>query len=163
MIALKDAMTNLPNAVTLQVQRLPHSEGLALPAYQSQGSAGMDLAAAIPDGQMITLPPGSHALVPTGLAVAIPPGFEMQIRPRSGLANKHGITVLNTPGTIDSDYRGEIQIMLINLGREPFEINRGERIAQVIIAPIVQAVITEVSTLDITDRGTGGFGSTGTR
>ena len=162
MIALKDAMTNLPNAITLQVQRLPHSEGLALPAYQSQGSAGMDLAAAIPDGQVITLPPGNHALVPTGLAVAIPPGFEMQIRPRSGLANKHGITVLNTPGTIDSNYRGEIQIMLINLGPEPFEIIRGERIAQAIIAPVIQAVIAEVSALDATDRGADGFGSTGT-
>jgi dUTP diphosphatase len=161
MIALKGAMTNYQNAITLQVQRLPNGEGLALPVYQSPGSAGMDLAAAVPDGQATTLAPGSHTLVPTGLAVAIPSGYEMQIRPRSGLANKHGITVLNTPGTIDSDYRGEIKIMLINLGSEPFEITRGERIAQAVIAPVMQAVVAEVSTLDETDRGAGGFGSTG--
>jgi len=162
MIALKEAMTDHQPAIILKVQRLSHGEGLSLPAYQSQGSAGMDLAAAIPDGQKVTLAPGNHALVPTGLAVAIPPGFEMQIRPRSGLANKHGITVLNTPGTIDSDYRGEVKIMLINLGPGPFEITRGERIAQAIIAPVFQATINEVATLDETDRGTGGFGSTGT-
>jgi dUTP diphosphatase len=161
MIALKDAMTNNQDAITLQVQRLPNGEGLALPVYQSPGSAGMDLAAAVPDDKVITLAPGSHTLVPTGLAVAIPPGYEMQIRPRSGLANKHGITVLNTPGTIDSDYRGEIKIMLINLGSESFEITRGERIAQAVIAPVMQAVVAEVSTLDETDRGAGGFGSTG--
>ena len=148
--------------IDLQIQRLAHSEGLALPTYQTVGSAGMDLAAAVPDGVPLRLSIGARALVPTGLAFAMPTGFEMQIRPRSGLAHKHGITVLNTPGTIDSDYRGEVQIMLVNLGEQPFEITRGERIAQAVIAPIVQARITEVKTLDQTDRGTGGFGSTGT-
>jgi len=154
-------MTTTPT-ISLLVQRLPHSAGLALPAYQTAGSAGMDLAAAVPAGQPVTLRPGARALVPTGLTVALPPGCEMQIRPRSGLAFKHGITVLNSPGTIDSDYRGEIQVMLINHGHQPFEIGRGERIAQAVIANVIQAAIIEVDTLDETARGAGGFGSTGT-
>ncbi len=154
-------MASETNTIYLQIQRLPHSEGLALPAYQTVGSAGMDLAAAVAEGAPLQLLPGKRALVPTGLAVAVPVGFEMQIRPRSGLAHKHGVTVLNTPGTIDSDYRGEVQVMLINLGDAPFEITRGERIAQAVIAPVVQATIIEVATLDETARGAGGFGSTG--
>lgn len=145
----------------LQIRRLTHSQGLALPAYQTEGSAGMDLAAAVAEDAPIELQPGKRALVPTGLAVAVPAGFEMQIRPRSGLAHKHGVTVLNTPGTVDSDYRGEVQVMLINLGDTPFEIRRGERIAQAVLAPVVQAEVTEFDTLDETARGTGGFGSTG--
>ncbi|MFT5507395.1 MAG: dUTP pyrophosphatase [Hyphomicrobiaceae bacterium] len=154
-------MASETNTIYLQIQRLPHSEGLALPAYQTVGSAGMDLAAAVAEGAPLQLLQGKRALVPTGLAVAVPVGFEMQIRPRSGLAHKHGVTVLNTPGTIDSDYRGEVQVMLINLGDAPFEITRGERIAQAVIAPVVQATIIEVATLDETARGAGGFGSTG--
>jgi dUTP pyrophosphatase len=154
-------MNQEPQSVELRIKRLPHSVGLALPAYQTAGSAGMDLAAAV--SEPLLLAPGSRALVATGLAFAVPAGFEMQIRPRSGLAHKHGITVLNTPGTIDSDYRGEVQVMLINHGDEPFEIVRGERIAQAIIAPIVQARIVEVDVLDETIRGDGGFGSTGVR
>jgi dUTP pyrophosphatase len=154
-------MTSATNTIRLQIQRLPHSEGLALPAYQTEGSAGMDLAAAVTQGVPLKLMPGKRALVPTGLAVAVPAGFEMQVRPRSGLAHKHGVTVLNTPGTIDSDYRGEVQVMLINLGDAPFEIARGERIAQAVIAPVVQAAIDEVAALDETTRGAGGFGSTG--
>ena len=154
-------MTSETNTIQLQIQRLAHSVGLALPAYQTEGAAGMDLAAAVADEAPLKLMPGKRTLVPTGIAVAVPAGFEMQIRPRSGLAHKHGVTVLNTPGTIDSDYRGEVQIMLINLGDAPFEITRGERIAQAVIAPVIQATIAEVTTLDETVRGAGGFGSTG--
>jgi dUTP pyrophosphatase len=143
----------------VQILRLPHSEGLALPAYETAGSAGMDLRAAVTDP--LTLSPGMRAAIPTGLAFAIQHGFEVQIRPRSGLALKNGITCLNTPGTIDSDYRGEVKVILINLGLEPFTINRGDRIAQIVIAPIVQAEVLEVETLDETLRGAGGFGSTG--
>ena len=145
----------------LRIQRLPHAEGLALPAYETAGSAGMDLRAALAEDQPLTLQPGARALVPTGLKIALEPGFEAQVRPRSGLALKHGITCLNTPGTIDSDYRGEAGVILINLGDQPFEIRRGERIAQMIIARHEQAVVSEVETLDETARGTGGFGSTG--
>lgn len=147
--------------IDLKLRRLPHAQNLALPTYQTKGAAGMDLVAAVPLDQPITLAAGSRAMVPTGLACAVPPGHEMQIRPRSGLAAKHGITVLNTPGTIDSDYRGEIQVILINLGDQPFEIKRGERIAQAVIAPFVQVGLVEVDALDETDRGPGGFGSTG--
>ena len=143
----------------VQILRLPHSEGLALPAYETKGAAGMDLRAAVTEP--LTLAPGARAAVPTGLAFAVPQGFEAQIRPRSGLAFKHGITCLNTPGTIDSDYRGEVKVILINLGQEPFVIERGDRIAQIIIAPVVQAELLEVETLDVTLRGLGGFGSTG--
>ena len=143
----------------VQILRLAHSEGLALPAYETKGAAGMDLRAAVTEP--LTLAPGARAAVPTGLAFAVPQGFEAQIRPRSGLAFKHGITCLNTPGTIDSDYRGEVKVILINLGQEPFVIERGDRIAQIIIAPVVQAELLEVETLDLTLRGLGGFGSTG--
>ncbi|MFC0634050.1 dUTP diphosphatase [Brevundimonas balnearis] len=141
--------------------RLPHAEGLSLPAYETAGSAGMDLRAAVPEDQPVTLPPGARALVPTGLKMALEPGFEAQVRPRSGLALKHGITCLNSPGTIDADYRGEVGVILANLGQEPFVIRRGERIAQMVIAACVQAAVSEVESLDQTARGEGGFGSTG--
>jgi len=146
---------------TLRIQRLPHSEGLALPAYETTGSAGMDLRAAVPAEAPLTLAPGARALVPTGLKIALEPGWEAQVRPRSGLALKHGITCLNSPGTIDSDYRGEVGVILINHGAEPFVIQRGERIAQMVIAQHAQALIAEVDSLDETARGAGGFGSTG--
>ena len=146
---------------TLRLQRLPHSEGLALPAYETVGSAGMDLRAAVAEDAPMTLAPGARALVPTGLKIALEPGYEAQVRPRSGLALKHGITCLNSPGTIDSDYRGEVGVILVNLGHEPFVIRRGERIAQMVIARHEQATVAEVETLDDTARGAGGFGSTG--
>lgn len=145
--------------VTLELKRLEHGRDLPLPAYQSLLAAGLDLLAAV-DGK-ITLAPGARALVPTGLAMALPAGFEAQVRPRSGLAAKHGVTVLNTPGTIDADYRGEVKVILINLGDDPFEISRGDRIAQMVIAPVLQADIVEVEALSETERGSGGFGSTG--
>ena len=143
------------------IVRLAHGEGLDLPAYETPGSAGMDLRAAIPDGERLMIRPGKRALVPTGLIFEIPAGFEAQIRPRSGLAFKNGITCLNTPGTIDSDYRGEVQVLLINLGEEKFAIERGMRIAQMVLAPVVQAVVTETELATVTGRGAGGFGSTG--
>lgn len=146
---------------TLRIQRLPHSAGLALPAYETAGSAGMDLRAAVAEDAPVTLEPGARGLIPTGLKIALQPGFEAQVRPRSGLALKHGITCLNTPGTIDSDYRGEVGVILVNLGQEPFVIRRGERIAQMVIARHEQAAISEVDSLDETARGAGGFGSTG--
>lgn len=146
---------------TLRIERLPHSAGLALPAYETVGSAGMDLRAAVAEDAPVTLAPGARALIPTGLKIALEPGFEAQVRPRSGLALKHGITCLNSPGTIDSDYRGEVGVILINHGDLPFEIRRGERIAQMVIAWHEQAAITEVAALDETARGSGGFGSTG--
>ena len=145
--------------VKLELKRLEHGRDLPLPAYQSVLAAGLDLLAAV-DGKM-TLAPGARALVPTGLAMALPAGYEAQVRPRSGLAAKHGVTVLNTPGTIDADYRGEVKVILINLGEDPFEISRGDRIAQMVIAPVLQADIVEVEVLSETERGTGGFGSTG--
>ncbi len=144
---------------TLQLKRLEHGKDLPLPAYQSELAAGLDLLAAVDDP--VTLAPGQRALVPTGLSMALPAGFEAQVRPRSGLAPKHGVTVLNTPGTIDADYRGEVKVILINLGDAAFEITRGERIAQMVIAPVLQAEITEVAVLSDTERGVGGFGSTG--
>lgn len=144
----------------VRVERLPHAEGLPLPAYETEGSAGMDLRAAVPDDQPLTLAPGARALVPTGLKIALEPGFEAQVRPRSGLALKHGITCLNSPGTIDSDYRGEVGVILANLGAEPFVIRRGERIAQMVIARHARAEWAEGG-LDDTARGAGGFGSTG--
>jgi dUTP pyrophosphatase len=146
---------------TLRIQRLPHSEGLALPAYETTGSAGMDLRAAVPADAPLTLAPGARALVPTGLKIALEPGWEAQVRPRSGLALKQGVTCLNSPGTIDSDYRGEVGVILINHGAEPFVIQRGERIAQMVIAAHAQAIIAEAESLDETARGAGGFGSTG--
>ena len=147
----------------MRVVRLPHAQGLDLPAYGTAGSAGMDLRAAVPDDAPITLEPGRRALVPTGLAIAVPEGHEAQIRPRSGLAIKHGVTCLNTPGTIDSDYRGEVQVILINHGHEPFVIRRGERIAQMVVAAYARLEWEEVTSLDDTTRGAGGFGSTGKR
>jgi dUTP pyrophosphatase len=144
---------------TIRVRRLAHNQDLPLPAYETPLSAGQDLRAAV--SEPVTLAPMQRTLVPTGLAIAIPPGFEVQVRPRSGLALKHGITCLNSPGTVDADYRGEIQVILINLGQEPFTINRGDRIAQMILAPVTQGQWEEVAELDATQRGTGGFGSTG--
>lgn len=146
---------------TIAVRRLPHAEGLPLPAYETSGSAGMDLRAAVPEDEPLVLRPGARLLAPTGLCIAIPQGFEVQVRPRSGLAAKHGVTCLNTPGTIDSDYRGEVKVILINLGEEEFVIRRGERIAQMVVAPVAQAGWVEVDDLDETTRGAGGFGSTG--
>jgi dUTP pyrophosphatase len=146
---------------TVRVERLPNAEGLPLPAYETGGSAGMDLRAAVPEDAPVTLEPGARALVPTGLKIALDPGYEAQVRPRSGLALKHGLTCLNAPGTIDSDYRGEVGVILINHGQEPFVIRRGERIAQMVIARHEQATLVEVGALDETARGAGGFGSTG--
>jgi dUTP pyrophosphatase len=145
------------NPVPVHVKRLPHGEGLDLPAYATAGAAGMDAVSA----EDVTLAPGARHAVATGLAMAIPPGFEIQVRPRSGLALKHGITVPNTPGTIDSDYRGELKVILINHGAEPFEIRRGDRVAQLVLAPVTRASWLAVEELDETVRGTGGFGSTG--
>lgn len=146
---------------TLRVERLPHAEGLPLPAYETSGSAGMDLRAAVAEETPMILAPGARALVPTGLKIALEPGHEAQVRPRSGLALKHGLTCLNSPGTIDSDYRGEVGVILANLGQEPFVIRRGERIAQLVVARCEQAALVEVEALDETARGAGGFGSTG--
>lgn len=148
-------------AVKVDIRQLPHGEGLALPAYQSAHAAGLDLLAAVPEAEPVVLLPGARALVPTGLTIALPPGYEAQVRPRSGLAAKHGVTVLNTPGTIDADYRGEISVILINHGETPFSIRRGERIAQMVVAAVVRAELVPVDTLAATDRGSGGFGSTG--
>ncbi|HMK81220.1 MAG TPA: dUTP diphosphatase [Xanthobacteraceae bacterium] len=147
--------------VTVRVTRLPHGAGLPLPAYQSAAAAGLDLVAAVPADAPLTIAPGRHAAVPTGIAIALPPGTEAQVRPRSGLARNHGVTVLNAPGTIDADYRGEIQVLLINHGNESFVIQRGTRIAQLVVGHVVRATLREVETLDETARGTGGFGSTG--
>ncbi|WP_094462669.1 dUTP diphosphatase [Pannonibacter phragmitetus] len=149
----------VPASVTVELLRLEHGADLPLPAYQSADAAGFDLLAAVSED--LVLQPGKRAMVPTGLAMAIPRGFEGQVRPRSGLAAKNGITVLNSPGTVDADYRGEVKVILINHGDEPFTITRGLRIAQMIIAPAMQATLTEVTTLDTTQRGAGGFGSTG--
>ncbi|HAE26353.1 MULTISPECIES: dUTP diphosphatase [Hyphomonas] len=149
------------NEVNVAVLPLPHFEGLQLPAYETDGSAGMDVRAAVPEGEPMVLAPGARAMVPTGLSVAIPQGYEIQVRPRSGLAAKHGLTCLNTPGTIDSDYRGEIKVILVNLGQEAFTIQRGERIAQLVLAPVTRLAWQAVDSLDETARGAGGFGSTG--
>ncbi len=148
-------------AIKIEIRQLPHGEGLALPAYQSEHAAGLDLLAAVPADAPLVLLPGRHALVPTALAIALPPGYEAQVRPRSGLAAKHGVTVLNAPGTVDADYRGEIGVLLINHGHESFKIGRGERIAQMVIAPVVQAELVAMASLSKTERGSGGFGSTG--
>jgi dUTP pyrophosphatase len=149
------------STVKADIHQLSHAEGLALPAYQSAHAAGLDLLAAVPEGAPLVLAPGAHALVPTGLTIALPPGYEAQVRPRSGLAAKHGVTVLNSPGTIDADYRGEIGVLLINHGAVPFSIGRGERIAQMVIAAVVRAELVPAAALSATDRGPGGFGSTG--
>lgn len=143
--------------VPIKVKRLPNSGGLPLPAYASDGAAGMDVVAA----ESVTLRPGQRAAIPTGMAFAIPSGWEIQVRPRSGLALKHGVTCLNTPGTIDSDYRGEVKVILANLGDDYFEVKRGDRIAQLVPAQVQRAVLVEVDELDTTRRGSGGFGSTG--
>ena len=148
-------------AVELRILRLPHGADLPPPAYQSAHAAGFDLVAAVDAHVPVTLAPGARILVPTGIAVALPAAFEAQVRPRSGLAARHGVTVLNTPGTIDADYRGEIMVILVNLGTEPFAVTRGMRIAQMVIAPVVRAAIVETTELDPTVRGSGGFGSTG--
>lgn len=145
--------------IGVAIKRLPHGEGLPLPAYETAGAAGMDLRAA----EALTLPPGARCLMPTGLAIALPEGFEAQVRPRSGLAVKHGVTVLNAPGTIDCDYRGEVKVPLINLGQEDFVIARGDRIAQMVIAPVTRIGWIETEHLDDTARGAGGFGSSGRR
>ncbi|MCW1403780.1 dUTP diphosphatase [Novosphingobium sp. MW5] len=147
----------MSEAVPVLVKRLDHGQGLDLPAYATSGAAGMDVVSA----EDVTIAPGARHAVATGLAMAIPPGFEIQVRPRSGLALKHGISVPNSPGTIDSDYRGELKVILINLGSEAFEIRRGDRVAQLVLAPVVQAGWVEVEHLDETARGAGGFGSTG--
>lgn len=147
--------------VDIQVVRLPHAEGLPLPSYATAGAAGMDLMAALTEP--LVIPPGGRALVPTGLRIALPHGYELQVRPRSGLALKHGITMPNTPGTVDEDYRGELQVIVMNAGTEPFTVERGLRIAQAVVAPVTRAAWREVETLPDTARGEGGFGSTGTR
>ena len=147
----------MSNAIPVRIKRLPHGQGLDLPAYATEGAAGMDIVSA----EDVTLAPGARHGVATGLSVAIPAGYEIQVRPRSGLALKHGISVPNTPGTIDSDYRGELKVILINHGAEPFAIARGDRVAQLVLAPVTQAAWNEVADLDETERGAGGFGSTG--
>lgn len=149
------------SALTVCVMRLPHGADLPLPSYQSAAAAGFDLLAAVPADAPMTIAPGRHAAVPTGIAIALPTGTEAQVRPRSGLARHHGVTVLNAPGTVDADYRGEIQVLLINHGTEPFAITRGMRIAQLVIAQVVHATLRVVTALDETPRGSGGFGSTG--
>ena len=141
------------------VRRLPHAEGLPLPAYATAGAAGMDLLAAV--SEPMTIAPGERVLVPTGLCVALPPGYELQVRPRSGLALRHGIVLPNSPGTVDEDYRGELQVIVMNAGAEPFTVTRGMRMAQAVLAPVVRAVWHPAATLDATERGAGGFGSTG--
>ena len=148
--------------VEVRIVRLAHGADLPLPQYQSAHAAGLDLLAAVPAESAVVIPPGGRALIPTGIAIALPQGYEGQVRPRSGLAARHGITVLNAPGTVDADYRGEIQVVLANLGSEPFAVSRGTRIAQLIIAPVQQVTLVETVTLDSTARGQGGFGSTGT-
>lgn len=150
-----------PERPAIRLVRLPHAAEIVLPAYATDLAAGADIRAAVPEDAPLTLAPGARAMVPTGLAMAIPPGWEVQVRPRSGLAAKHGVTCLNTPGTIDADYRGEVKVILINLGQEDFVIARGDRIAQLIVAPAPQARFDEVESLDETARGAGGFGSTG--
>ena len=147
--------------VSVAVKTLPHFDGLPLPKYETDGAAGMDVRAAVTEGEPVVLSPGERAMVPTGLSVAIPEGYEIQMRPRSGLAAKHGLTCLNSPGTIDSDYRGELKVILINHGQESFTIARGERIGQMVLAPVTRLAWEETDTLPETMRGEGGFGSTG--
>jgi dUTP pyrophosphatase len=156
--AMTEKITQRP---VIGLVRLPHGEDLPLPAYETAGAAGMDIRAAVPEGERLVLKPGKRALVPTGFIFEIPQGYEIQVRPRSGLAFKHGITCLNTPGTIDSDYRGEVQVLLINHGDEKFVVERGMRIAQLVVAPVVQGVVEERALAAMTERGASGFGSTG--
>jgi dUTP pyrophosphatase len=147
--------------VSVKIRRVMGGEDLPLPAYETAQAAGMDLRAAVPEGAPVTLAPGTRAAIPTGLAIGLPEGFEAQVRPRSGLALKHGLSMVNSPGTIDADYRGEIKVLLINHGSESFTVNRGERIAQLVVAPVTRAVWDEVESLDETERSAGGFGHTG--
>jgi dUTP pyrophosphatase len=149
--------------VEVAVRRLAHAADLPLPAYASAGAAGLDLRAATPAGEPLVIQPGARDVVPTGLAIALPHGYEAQVRPRSGLARRHGVTCLNSPGTVDSDYRGEISVILVNLGQEPFSVTRGDRIAQLVVAPVWRAVWRCVEDLDDTERGAGGFGSSGVK
>lgn len=151
----------MTETVTIRFRRLQHGHDLPLPAYQSDHAAGMDLAAAVPEAEPVRLPPGGRALIPTGFAMALAEGFEAQLRPRSGLALKHGVTLLNTPGTVDADYRGEVKVLLINLGEAPFEVRRGMRIAQLVVQRIARARAVETQALEESGRGPGGFGSTG--
>ncbi|HET9415788.1 MAG TPA: dUTP diphosphatase [Pseudolabrys sp.] len=149
------------SGIDIRLMRLAHGKDLPLPTYQSAHAAGLDLLAAVPSAGPVTIAPGARTLVPTGLAIALPEGYEAQVRPRSGLAARDGLTILNSPGTIDADYRGEIQVLLVNLGSESVVVSRGMRIAQLVIAPVVRAHIVETASLDKTTRGSGGFGSTG--
>jgi dUTP pyrophosphatase len=149
-------------SVELRIMRLPHAADLPLPQYQSVAAAGLDLLAALPADAPVVIPPGAYATIPAGIAIALPPGHEGQVRPRSGLAARHGVTVLNSPGTIDADYRGEVQVILINHGAAPFTVSRGMRIAQLIVVPVQRAQLVESKSLGATGRATGGFGSTGT-
>ncbi|HXN69889.1 MAG TPA: dUTP diphosphatase [Bradyrhizobium sp.] len=151
----------MSTAIKIEIRQWPHGEGLPLPQYQSANAAGLDLLAAVPEGSPLILAPGQRALVPTGLSIALPAGYEAQVRPRSGMAARHGVTVLNAPGTVDADYRGEIAVLLINHGDAPFAIRRGERIAQMVIASVARAELVAAVTLSVTERGSGGFGSTG--
>jgi dUTP pyrophosphatase len=148
-------------SITLRVLRLPHGEGLPLPAYHSEHAAGLDVVAGVPEDAPVELAPGARALVPTGFAIELPPGFEAQLRPRSGLALKSGVTLLNSPGTIDADYRGEVMVLLINLGDDTFRVCRGDRVAQLVMAPVAHVEVECIETLEPTQRGQGGFGSTG--
>ena len=148
--------------IQIRMVRLPHAADLPLPAYQSEHAAGLDLVAAVPPDAPVSIAPGERAAIPTGVIIALPPGYEGQIRPRSGLALRHGVTVLNSPGTVDADFRGEVHVILVNFGRDSFTVERGARIAQLVVAAMMQAVICEVASLDETARGVGGFGSTGT-
>jgi len=147
--------------IQVRVMRLPHGSDLPIPAYQSELAAGLDLVAAVPAAAPVVIAPGERAIIPTGIAIALPPGIEGQIRPRSGLALRHGVTVLNSPGTVDADYRGEVHVILVNFGHDSFTVERGARIAQLVLAATMQAVICEVASLDETTRGVRGFGSTG--
>ena len=151
----------MDNTISISLVRLAHGAGLPLPQRQTSGAAGLDLAAALGPDEVVEIAPGAVAMIPTGLTIAIPPGYEAQVRPRSGLAARHGITVLNSPGTVDSDYRGEVKVLLINHGNAPFPVRRGERIAQMVVAPVSRVQLMEVETLDATERGVGGYGSTG--
>lgn len=154
-------MTKSVSRQRVKIRRLPHGQGLALPSYQTIDAAGMDLLAAVPEDAPLIIKRGGRALVPTGLAIELPSGLEAQVRPRSGLAAKFGVTVLNSPGTIDADYRGEVSVILINHGNQPFSINRGDRVAQMVLAPVTQVTLVEATILTATHRGAGGFGSTG--
>jgi dUTP pyrophosphatase len=147
--------------IEVRIQRLPHGADVLLPSKQSVQAAGLDLHAAVPENAPIVIAPGKYASIPTGMALALPPGTEAQVRPRSGLAAKHGVTVLNSPGTIDADYRGEVKVLLVNLGEQPFAVRRGERIAQLVVAAVTEVELLETDALDATSRGSGGFGSTG--